>query len=122
MTVGQIDMMPQSEFQEWIEFAQLEPFGLAVQDVIQANALAVHANLRRNEKVKPEPFRLEDFRLFSDHVEEKPKVEPLVEGLTAEQWRQRFAFEALAAVRNRPPVTQLGHEVEEDTEVMSPPE
>lgn len=106
MTVGQIDEMPYAEFLEWIEFAEIEPFGLPVQDVIQANALALHANMRRDIKKYPDPFPIKNFQLFASRQEEKPKVEPLVEGLTAEQWRQRIAFESLAAVRNRVPINE----------------
>jgi len=99
--MGQLDEMPYSELLEWMEFAEIEPFGLPVQDVIQANALALHANMRRDVKKYPEPFPIKNFQLFAQKQEQKPKVEPLVDGLTAEQWRQRIALEMITAARNK---------------------
>ncbi|MFZ3002079.1 MAG: hypothetical protein WA071_17320 [Undibacterium umbellatum] len=101
MTVRQLeDTLTQKEYLEWCEYASIEPFGLAVQDTFHAHALSMHANMRRDPAVCPEPFKVDDFRLFNE-PEEKPAVEPTVDGLTAEQWRQKFALEALAATRSK---------------------
>ncbi|WP_428719139.1 phage tail assembly protein T [Undibacterium curvum] len=90
-TVGEIEQMPQAEFVEWMEFYDIEPFGLPVADVFHAHGLAVHLNMQRDQKSRPEPFAIEDFRLFAER--QQPKPEALVDGLTAEQWRLKFAMD-----------------------------
>ena len=87
--------MPYADYLEFMEFYEIEPWGLAVQDAMQANAVAVLANVNRNTEERREPYRLKDFMLFAPS--EKPKVEPTVEGKTAMQWRLIFEAEALQA-------------------------
>lgn len=53
--------MTSAEFTEWQAFYQLEPFGDMVADERHGIATALQANLNRDPKVKPEPFRPEDF-------------------------------------------------------------
>lgn len=101
MTVGQIDQtMTQKEIMEWHEFASIEPFGLGVQDAMHAHQIAMYGNFKRDPTVCPEPFNTSDFLLFRE-PDPVPEVEPLVDGLTDKQWRQKFAMEALAASRSK---------------------
>lgn len=55
--------MPQSEWPYWIAFYRLEPFGGDVQDTQLAQLCAVLANVNRNPKQKPQPFKVTDFKL-----------------------------------------------------------
>lgn len=89
--------MPHAEFVGWQQFYGLEPWGLAVQDTMQANAVHVAANINRDAEQRPEPYRLRDFLLFSPP--EPPREEPTVDGKTAAQWKMVFAAEALQANR-----------------------
>lgn len=97
MTIGQIDAMPMAEYIEWQEFYNIEPWGLAVRDAMQAHGVSVMANLERDSKSRPEPYMIKDFLLFPGPV--TPTVEPTVEGKTATQWKLIFAAEALQAAQ-----------------------
>ena len=92
---GEIDQMPYADFLEFMAFYDIEPFGLAVQDAMQANTAQVLANVNRSADSRPEPYRIKDFLLFAPP--EVPKEEPMVVGKTAAQWRLIFQAEALAA-------------------------
>jgi hypothetical protein len=96
---GEIDQMPYADFLEFMAFYEIEPWGLAVQDAMQANAVQVLANVNRDAKQRPEPYRIKDFLLFAPP--EAPKAEPTVDGKTAAQWRLIFQAEALAASHKR---------------------
>lgn len=85
--------MPAAEFQEWLEFYEIEPWGLSVHDAFHAHAIAVQLNMNRDPKTRPEPFSIDELRLFP---EPKPDVpEPTVDGLTAAQWRLKFDLDRL---------------------------
>ena len=92
--------MPYAELMGWREYYGVEPWGLDVKDALQANAVAVLANINRNTEKRSEPYRLKDFLLFAP--KEKPRIEPTVEGKTAAQWRLIFAADASHAARARP--------------------
>jgi len=94
---GEIDAMPYADFLEFQEFYSIEPFGLSVQDAMNAHQISVMANLERDAKTRPEPYVIRDFLLFPPPVKEVS--EATVEGKTAAQWRLIFAAEALQAVR-----------------------
>ena len=90
--------MPYADYLEFMEFYEIEPWGLAVQDALQANAVAVLANVNRDAEKRPEAYRLKDFMLFAPPQE--PRIEPTVEGKTAMQWRLIFDAEAAQAAMN----------------------
>lgn len=98
---GEIDTMPYADYRECQEFYEIEPWGLQVQDSMNAHALSVLANINRNPKKRPQPYAIKDFLLYPPVV---PKTaqgkEPTVDGKTASQWRLIFAAEALAARQN----------------------
>ena len=89
--------MPYAELVGWREFYNLEPWGLEVQDALQANAVSVLANVNRDAERRPEPYKLKDFLIFA--TADKPKVEPTVDGKTAAQWKLIFAAEATQAAQ-----------------------
>lgn len=99
MTIGQIDLMPMEEYLGWQEFYNIEPWGLPIQDAMQANIISVMANLERNPKERPDPYLIKDFLLYP--APSKPIVEATVEGKTAAQWKIIFAAEALQAAQKR---------------------
>ena len=90
--------MPYADYLEFMEFYEIEPWGLAVQDALQANAVKVLANVNRDAEKQPEAYRLKDFLLFAPP--QAPRVEPMVEGKTAAQWQLIFQAEALQASKN----------------------
>jgi hypothetical protein len=97
MTVGQVDMMSMAEYIGWQEFYAIEPWGLAVQDAMQAQGASILAEVNRNPKARSEVYGLREFLLFAG---KKPPVpQALVEGKTAAQWKLIFAAEALATSR-----------------------
>lgn len=62
MSVRQAQMQISSaEFTEWLAFYELEPFGDLVADQRHGVATALQANLNRDSKARPEPYRPEDF-------------------------------------------------------------
>lgn len=96
MTIGQINAMPYEEYLGWQEYYTVEPWGLGVQDALNAHALSVLANVNRDSKTRPEPYVARDFLLFPGPP--PPPVEPpTVDGKTADQWKLIFAAEALQA-------------------------
>ena len=92
---GEIDQMPYADFLDFMAFYDIEPWGLSVQDALQANAVQVLANINRDAEQQPKPYSIKDFMLFVPP--EVPKEEPTVDGKTAAQWRLIFQAEALAA-------------------------
>ena len=89
--------MPHAEFIGWQQFYAVEPWGLQVQDAMQANAVSVLANVNRDSERKPQAYQIRDFMLFMPP--EPPKSEPMVEGKTAAQWQLIHAAEALQAIK-----------------------
>ena len=81
----------------WREYYNVEPWGLDVQDAMQANGVAVLANINRNTEKRPDPYRLKDFMLFAP--KEKAHIGPTVQGKTAAQWKLIFAAEASQTAR-----------------------
>jgi hypothetical protein len=55
-----------AEFTSWQGYFQLEPFGDLVADQRHGVATALHANLNRDSKARPEPYRAEDFIHWRD--------------------------------------------------------
>lgn len=66
---------------------------------MSAHTVSVMANLERDSKARPEPYRIKDFLLFAAPV--VAVVEALVEGKTDAQWKLIFAAEALQAVQRK---------------------
>ena len=53
--------MTSAEFTEWMAYYELEPFGELVADQRHGVATALQANLNRDPKTRPEPYKPEDF-------------------------------------------------------------
>jgi hypothetical protein len=95
---GEIDAMPYADYLEFQEFYDIEPWGLAVDDSMNAHAISVLANVNRDSKTRPKAYTIKDFLLYPPKTDSStPAVEPTVEGKTASQWKLIFAAEALAA-------------------------
>lgn len=56
--------MPYAEYLEWQEFYALEPWGLMPQDVMHAHSISVLANVNRDSKRRPAPYRIDEFLLY----------------------------------------------------------
>jgi hypothetical protein len=96
--LGDIEAMPMAEYLNWQEFYSVEPWGLSVQDALQAHLASILANVNRDSGKRPVPYALSDFLIFADlHKEQKTsQEEPVrVNGLTAEQHKLLMGFEAL---------------------------
>jgi hypothetical protein len=90
--------MPYADYLELQEFYAVEPWGVAVQDAMQANLASIMANVNRDSKKRPTPYALSDFLIFGDPQQERhaaPEDPVRVNGLTAEQHKLLMGFEAL---------------------------
>jgi flagellar basal body rod protein FlgC len=90
--------MPYADYLELQEFYAVEPWGLSVQDAMQAHLASIIANVNRDSKKRPDPYQLSEFLIFST-PQQKPHTipdEPVrVNGLTAAQHKLLMGFEAL---------------------------
>jgi hypothetical protein len=81
-TVRQLlDEIDSAEFTEWQAYYKLEPFGSLVDDERHGVAVSTLANINRDAKVRPEPYKSKDFigwRTF-DNVEPGPILMPDVQ-------------------------------------------
>lgn len=64
------------QLQGWQLFAELEPFGDERQDLRMANVMQLMANLQRDPKTKPQPYKLSDFILKFEELEEAEPAKP----------------------------------------------
>jgi hypothetical protein len=65
-----------AELTEWHAYYQLEPFGSLVEDERHGVAVAALANINRDSKSRPEPYKSSDFigwRKF-DQLSNKPEL------------------------------------------------
>ena len=77
MSVRQAQMQISSaEFTEWLAFYELEPFGDLVADQRHGVATALQANLNRDSKARPEPYKPEDFIHWGKAGQAEEEVEP----------------------------------------------
>ena len=78
-TVRQLlDEIGSAELTEWQAYYQLEPFGSLVDDERHGVAVSTLANINRDAKTRPEPYKSSDFigwRSF-DKVEQGPILMP----------------------------------------------
>lgn len=65
--------MTSVQITEWLAFAQVEPFGEWRADLRMATLAALIANVNRNDKARPEPYRPDDFMPNLDPVEVEPE-------------------------------------------------
>lgn len=59
------------EFCYWKAYYQLEPFGELVADQRHGIATSVHANINRDSKKRPDPYKPEDF-IYWHHSHREP--------------------------------------------------
>lgn len=69
-----------SQLNDWFAYEQIEPFGEFRSELRHGQMMALHANLNRDSKNKPEPFTALDFMNF---VEREPEREYTIEELEA---------------------------------------
>ena len=61
------DEMPSSLFTEWAAFFGLEPFGYEIENWRTGQVCSLIANVNRNPKKKPDPYKPKDFMPKSRH-------------------------------------------------------
>jgi len=96
--------MPYADYLELQEFYAVEPWGVAVHDAMQAHMASIVANVNRDARKHPEPYKLSEFLLYSAPPKEDIVSEtehPRVQGLTAHQWKMLLFFQALQAKQER---------------------
>lgn len=77
-----------SEWISWLQFFEVEPYGLPVIDVVQAQLRALIGNIHRNDQARPEPFHVRDFLLFMNEAShEEIQGAPINDGLSASEWQ-----------------------------------
>ena len=57
--------MSAPEYADWVEFAQIEPFGPYYDDLRAAQISAVFCNVNRDPEKQPEPFRSSQFAAWN---------------------------------------------------------
>lgn len=92
--------MPNSEYETWREFYQIEPWGLAVQDSLFAGLAALLANVNRDAKARPKPYQLSDFRIFDTREQSEGDVVATKDGLVSSPDQQSEMVLALFAGTN----------------------
>jgi len=67
------------EFTGWLAFYQLEPFGDLVADLRHGVLTRTLANVNRNPKTRPDPYRLNDFIHWGELAgDAEPEPEPIL--------------------------------------------
>lgn len=64
--------MSSSQFSEWLAYAAIEPFGEFRDELRHGQMMALHCNINRDSKTKPEPFHPVEFMNFSDAPDNQP--------------------------------------------------
>lgn len=74
--------MTSAQWSEWLAFANIEPIGEFRNELRHGQMMALHCNINRDSKQRPEPYTAKDFTNFIEWPEEKP-VEQSPEELAA---------------------------------------
>lgn len=69
-TVGELAAMSSLEYAHWLALANLEPIGPERGDWHAAQVVATLANVNRNAKEHPQPYRTRDFLLWAEPAEQ----------------------------------------------------
>ncbi len=79
--------MDSKELTEWMAYARIEPFGQEMENWRAAEICCVLANLYRDPKKHPEPYKIADFMpVFESRLEsEDPDPEQLLDKVKAIQ-------------------------------------
>lgn len=88
--------MTPRQFAEWLEYERLEPFGDRRADYRAALIAMMLANINRDTKRRPTPWKLEDFLLANGEGAEAPR------GKRKQTWQEQLAIaKAIATAFNR---------------------
>lgn len=60
-----------SQLMDWMAFSSIEPIGEYRNELRHGQMMALHCNINRDSKSKPEPYRAIDFMNFIEKPEEK---------------------------------------------------
>jgi len=60
------------QLNEWLAYDQIEPFGEIRQEIRHGQQMALMCNLKRDSKIKPQPYTPREFMHFVDLPEERP--------------------------------------------------
>ena len=77
--------MTAEQFDEWIAFYQLEPFGILAEDAIAAHWKAIYANAHR--KRGKQAMKTEKFLLFRDEKKNADAIYEFDEDEVNEKWQ-----------------------------------
>lgn len=58
----------------WMDYHGIEPFGEFREELRHGNKMALIANINRDSKARPEPFKAVDFMNFHNPPEEKERI------------------------------------------------
>jgi len=79
--------MGQSEFMEWLEFYELEPFGEVRAELRAGMVASIIANVHRDAKKAPEPYKprqfMADFEIGEAAAQAAPDAATLLEKVRA---------------------------------------
>lgn len=87
-----IRQMSAKQLMLWHAYAQIEPFGEWWATRRTAATLQMQANINRDSKRRPEPYKLDEFILKLDAGEEKPfrTQTPKQQAQVLEMWMNAF--------------------------------
>lgn len=83
-----LEQMTSSEFESWMAYSEVEPFGGAINDLRHGQQMALACNINRDTKSHPAPFTASEFMVAGPEKEKHPP-----EPETAEQIGQRIKSE-----------------------------
>jgi len=68
-----------SQLQGWMAYASIEPFGEYRHELRHGQQMALHCNINRDSKNKPEPYKAIDFMNFVDTPPERKLTDTEIE-------------------------------------------
>lgn len=70
--------MTSAEFNEWMAYYELEPFGELIADMRFGESAALLANINRDREKRSDPYRAEDFVHWRDADQTAAEDEPIL--------------------------------------------
>lgn len=68
-----------SQLVGWMRYAEIEPFGEFRHELRHGQVMALHSNINRDSKQRPEPFKALDFMNFVEQPPERKLTDAQIE-------------------------------------------
>jgi hypothetical protein len=70
-----LDTLTTRQYMDWRKMMAHKPFGEMAADIRSGQLLSTLANINRNKKSRPNPFKVTEFMLYHQSVERSPEQE-----------------------------------------------